>query len=1488
MAAPEAAMFGPNVDDEINRTWKEVEDRVVQMAGGDRSKIKQLGIDNVLQYLDQAQSSDKKAAEKYGAIRNIFNRTLQCIQTVGGIVADGASYAFAPAGTCYNALTFVIQAWQGYEGIFESLASLLEKCTEFLDRLSYYSASGMDAKLTKVACQHLHIFVEICDRSLRLKSKRNKFAAFMKQMFLNDDGVQDLLGAMKNLVDKERGLVSAQTWKSSNEAATNSRDGLSLTRKVHTTIVEEKNQLRQEKELQKWKLAIVKAMEFEPKILEPTQEPWEKTWKRHRAKILEGSGEWLVQDSRFQAWATAKDGSSQILGLEGEDGAGKTLLASNVVLHLRKMKTIGAAGSRAVVAHNFVENDSKSSANPDSAVAISRNLMCQLALGDEPFLKSVATICEKSQYFDSPQDMWSQLLLQNEDIANIDVTFFLILDGLGSNIDAFTHILQNFSDNALIQRTRILLTGNREMFDSIERAGGLRVEKIELGEPNKQDVELYINSRMEQMEILKDTTRPGVSEMREKILADLKESTGGDYYKIGRVLDNIAKTDDVEEINTYLQGAGDARLDQIEADIQKLNETRTSKEISEINEIILWIWAAPVWMTPLEMEGILALKAGNGGGTSLMSMESKIKTKYTIFMTEYNAVDFRVSEMLEEIPLKTKDTGDVASSSGLKEIQPAEINIIKHYLRTVCPEDLYAKFGFEEFFDLKMRRKGNYIHRDPDNGHITIVLRCLTCLEEERNDKTEILKDHAITHLLHHLDTTDLSLADRSLKAEAGAMLVRLFTEKFALDSFFAFTTNDLQTEDVEFYRYEMPASWNSWVFADEGTTAIAKWFKDSAVIEKVKDSPLVTAFNAPGADHHKVLYESAAKLVAGNLFQTDTTKRETLRAFVFLYALLTKNDRKNPDDIDKVFEPTVEMFEMVENWSQELLGVTDKDSIWEAKAAALLDYLPRDKIPSALAEGRARKAMELDPTNWRASYTLSRVVESGEEAITLLGGVIDQRMADAEWLEDKQHKGILAKMILDLGDRYWASDETQDKAMEVYAKIMEIDQSYSIIKSFSQVLYKYASKEKWDAIVEFLEGLLEQSEDGKNMAGLFVGGGIVHDPLTFCPFLSSLVTSAKRWDLLETLLAKAKEIDRDEKFGFLFQQGKLLVGLEGHEDAGTAVWESLPAAMNEDQKDWATSYISSYLLTTWTRLANAKGITSSEAERYYNKIESWYGMVEKLESTPWSETALAFAQYLRLRGDNVRAKKALRNCARESLEMLYDDDVENDMRSFFGLSNVFSAMRDHANIKVAFDMVGQVQKLQYAEYERKLEIWNKSQKVATEGTPGDGEAGQQTSNVAGDENNVVTKGEDEKGEDNKVDGQNAAGENAENKNEEAEVAKDETETEPESEPEKPNMAIAFCDGPCNTFFESPHGFWVCLTESAMTHLCDDCHKKLLVGELEPRVCGKDHELFYLEPDDDKTPPVPMGSVRVGDRVITLEEWKEGIKAQYVEFEEDK
>jgi hypothetical protein len=90
--ATRSVNFALSDNDEIVQTWKQVEDRVLEMAGGDRAKVKQgLSIDSVLGYLDNMQADDKKAAEKHGNIKKIFSQTLQCIQTVGGIVADAAS-----------------------------------------------------------------------------------------------------------------------------------------------------------------------------------------------------------------------------------------------------------------------------------------------------------------------------------------------------------------------------------------------------------------------------------------------------------------------------------------------------------------------------------------------------------------------------------------------------------------------------------------------------------------------------------------------------------------------------------------------------------------------------------------------------------------------------------------------------------------------------------------------------------------------------------------------------------------------------------------------------------------------------------------------------------------------------------------------------------------------------------------------------------------------------------------------------------------------------------------------------------------------------------------------------------------------------------------------------------------------------------------------------------------------------------------------------
>ena len=787
----------------------------------------------------------------------------------------------------------VIEAWQGCEGVFEDLASLLERCTEFLTRLSHYTKTKMDASLRKVACQHLSFFVEICDRILELR-KKHKIKIFMRQLFLKDDSIKDALNRMENLYKEEVGLVAAQTFRISSETAADTKDNLHLTENANTkldTLLNDKNKQKRMKDDQKEKETIMKALGFSDKEIEADDkkdEPWE-ILRKHETKRIEGSGKWVREDPFFRDWVNGSASAKPILGIEGRDGAGKTLVASNIIAYLRELRSIEGSGPRLVVAHYFLGRQSKGSIDKDAvANEVSRSLLWQLAKADEHFKKSTFDICSKRNFLRNSVDMWRRLVFEI-DRDKMDSTFFIVIDGLTEGIDALTKTFKTISVQPNRHRVRLLITGKKNLLDNLTIAEGIEMDKIKLGRSNMQDVELYIKSRMDDIETLKDKNNHDVAEIRERILRALKESTDGDYYKLGQDLNNLANYDEVEDIEKYLENPGQTRPDHIRALIDKLNQERTPKEIAEINEIILWVSYGPRWLSLPEMEAALALRTRKWGSRSLTSLESKIRSRYSIFrIGDQRDVRFDPAEISEMIPMKKRGAGADDSHEGTNEILPAEIKLVKHYLSTVCPGDVYDKFGFDQFFELKMIRKSHHICIDKDNAHITLALRCLTCLTEQRTSKTEALRGYAKEHLHSHLKATDLSLADRDLKTEVGVLLEKLFADEYASNSFLQIISDTNLDTDVFIASYT-PVCWMYWVFSNSGINVIDQWLKDSAVIEKIRNSEWVKRFTSADSDRHKILFEVACRTAASRLFREETIKRSMMYEFVFLAGFLTK-----------------------------------------------------------------------------------------------------------------------------------------------------------------------------------------------------------------------------------------------------------------------------------------------------------------------------------------------------------------------------------------------------------------------------------------------------------------------------------------------------------------------------------------------------------------------------------------------------------------------
>lgn len=81
-------------DKTLEAMWKLVEERVLELSRKEKHTLtKDMTIEDVMGCLDTAQKTDEKSAEKHAWIRKTFNRTLDCIQTFGGIFSNVASNA---------------------------------------------------------------------------------------------------------------------------------------------------------------------------------------------------------------------------------------------------------------------------------------------------------------------------------------------------------------------------------------------------------------------------------------------------------------------------------------------------------------------------------------------------------------------------------------------------------------------------------------------------------------------------------------------------------------------------------------------------------------------------------------------------------------------------------------------------------------------------------------------------------------------------------------------------------------------------------------------------------------------------------------------------------------------------------------------------------------------------------------------------------------------------------------------------------------------------------------------------------------------------------------------------------------------------------------------------------------------------------------------------------------------------------------------------
>lgn len=294
--------------------------------------------------------------------------------------------------------------------------------------------------------------------------------------------------------------------------------------------------------------------------------------------------------------------------------------------------------------------------------------------------------------------------------------------------------------------------------------------------------------------------------------------------------------------------------------------------------------------------------------------------------------------------------------------------------------------------------------------------------------------------------------------------------------------------------------------------------------------------------------------------------------------------------------------------------------------------------------------------------------------------------------------------------------------------------------------------------------------------------------------------------------------------------------------DRAVRIWERIgtegsgSAKLETDiawTRQWALNQLGMYCLRTALD-------DDAKVERLIPKMErilsrKRHGMrYANQDKIPPSDMAKYLAFWYRKQGRLEEVQQLVRPHIKDAILILSDDDPSNDGGGFYDVSRAFLATGDAENFLAAM----------YANrrYKDGLAVLEDDQEDDVDTEPED---------AAQEEGQGEDKGTAEDGDD---------------------------DNESTSSDDDEDDGVGGCDGPCR---EDEVDIWDGMTSCLICgDFCESkgCYKKLLAGEIPGKKCGDSHEAIRVPVLETR---FKKGETMIGDKVITLDEWKAGLKKQW-------
>ncbi|KAL9096407.1 MAG: hypothetical protein Q9165_001404 [Trypethelium subeluteriae] len=511
-----------------------------------------------------------------------------------------------------------------------------------------------------------------------------------------------------------------------------------------------------------------------------------------------GTGQWLFERIDFQHWKEVRtrkprDSTYNVFSIQGPEGYGKSYLSHSVVDHLNSESRSVAKQLNMRVAWYDIPKEPKGNA-VNQAI---RYLILQLAK-DQAYSQFLHAVCKGYNMTDHQDTsaIWRQLVIDYSNKRSA-VTFFIVLDGVDRLDDENRRMLRNVIESIVSRhndpeglRIRLFLTGNRDIFDSMQDIPNLTLPSIDLlpskSTPSEElmqheDIERFVTSRLDTIKNFQGVLSSEQEALRSKIVERFLAAARGNYNMIKRKLHDIEVSDDPTQVKEVLNRVNEDSAQTIKREIGELNDRLGGQYIKQLNTIFMWIATAREPPNASLLSSALSMAFEDLGLFKPIEYLRK-NCQSLVDISKAEEVSFA-----PDVERSLRDSHDRRLTVSEDEIRLIQAVVQTNFQRVFGDLSIYDKFEFKRFFEEKQNLETDLLHLDPDEMNAVRVLEaCLIAIcDFYYSEKHQALHQYASRYFGEHLVDAKLDHVESNLKQNIGQRLFRMLREDTFIDVWF-------------------------------------------------------------------------------------------------------------------------------------------------------------------------------------------------------------------------------------------------------------------------------------------------------------------------------------------------------------------------------------------------------------------------------------------------------------------------------------------------------------------------------------------------------------------------------------------------------------------------------------------------------------------------------------------------------------------------------